>query len=285
MFTPKDYYMDWSKKDEMFGHTNQIIFMILPWLLLFIVFLFRKKFSAVSNKTKNITYITMGLMMIGWELWFDIGSIVNRADGINVYDQMYQQFIDGFDFCRMNMYIAGTFMVICKPQLVKWVAATSLFGGYSTLFDHYDKQADVHSLMTHSVFLAVFPSLVVTISGTNYKVRDLIGAHLFNWLLVAIMYTVNVYTGSVAGELTEDRMADNMIAGFAPWPINMFIWILAVMMLEWAYFITFRILFWRTHLAKQNIGFWKSFALEWPQDKKQWFGIKFWAKEKGELNE
>ena len=287
MWSPKELEIAWSNtKTENFSHPNQIIFLLLPWVLLGIVFFFRRKFAAVSTRTKNITYFSMGAFAILWELWFDVSSIINSNK--TTADAMHEQFIAGFDFCRMNMYILGLFLVIRKPEMVKWIAATALFGGYSTLIDHYGQHsinptADIHSLMTHAVILSVIPAITITMNKTNYKVRNLVQAHLFNWTLVAIMFTVNVYNpGSVAGELTKDRMADNMLVGWAPWPANMFLWILSVMMLEWAYFIIFRIIFWRTYLQKMTFG--QTFSMEWPADKKQWYGFKI-INRNGEKNE
>lgn len=268
---PSDWKIDWSTQRENFSHVNQWIFLILPWALLATVFIFRKRLSGLSNKAKGRTYTTMGIIAISWELWFDLGGIISSS---NPSHEVWVHFVDGFDFCRINMYILGSFLVIRKPEWVKWIAATALFGGYTTLIDHYHDRAAFHSLVTHAIILAAFPAIAITMNATNYKVKNLVQAHLFNWSLVAIMYTVNQYTGGVAGELTKDRMADNMMVGFAPWPFNVYLWMLSVMFLEWSYFTTYRVVHNKTYEVKNGVTFIQSFKNEWKAEtKKYWITL------------
>lgn len=273
MWYPGDIEIAWSPEKDNFTHANQFIFLALPWVLLFMIFLFRRQLKALSPKFKNYFYPSMGIFMILWELWFDVSSIVDST--LSRGDAVWDQFVGAFDFCRMNMYIIGSFLVFRRADLVKWATATALFGGYSTLIDHYHGSANIHSLVTHAIILSAVPALVVTMDGTNYKVRNLIHAHLFNWLLVIVMYSSNVLWDGVAGELTPQRMGDNVMVGWAPWPANMFLWILSVMVLEWAYFAIFRLVYWRTYQTSMTVK--ETFTNEWPEDKKEWYGFKMWG--------
>lgn len=280
MWSPDKISIAWSENDHgknNFSHPNHFVFLFLPWVLLALIFVFRRFLSSRSDKTKFITTASLGAFAIIWELWFDVASIVNRDANVSASSAAWTQFVDGFDFCRMNTYIVGVFLILQRRELIKWVAATALFGGYSTLIDHYSNTASFHSLITHAVILTSFAAVGATMWGSNYKVRNLIHSHLFNWALVAFMYfVVNNEWGGHAGELTKDRMGDNVMVGFAPFPVNMFLWILSVMFLEWMYFIVFRLIWWRTYAKKDSFG--QTFKVEWPIDKVEWYGFKLWGK-------
>jgi len=274
---PNEVDIPWSAKNANFTHPMQLVMLALPWLIIFTVFLFRKQLSGAPQKVKNITYTTLGIFALVWELWFDISSIVYRGKDQSINDAMFRQFKNGFDYCRMLTYINATFLIFRRVELVKWVAATSLFGGYSTLIDHYNGTANFHSVVTHTIILAGIPSIAFTMSAKQYKVRNLIHAHLFNWTLVAIMFTTNVLWDGVAGELTKERMDKNMVVGVdglfgASWPGNMFLWIFLVMLLEWSYFGVSRLLIWRTY--QRDLTFIETFVVEWPKDKIEWYGFK-----------
>ena len=279
---PTDFLIPWSPENANFTHPNQFVALALPWVIILIVFIFRKQLSNASQKAKNITYTSLGIFAIIWEFWFDISKIAYRGQGVS--EAMFIQFRKGFDFCRMLTYINGVFLIFRRADLIKWVAATSLFSGYSTLIDHYEEtNSTFHSLFTHTIILSAFPSVAFTMSAKQYKVRNLIHAHLFNWTLVAIMvitnYVWNAHTfdsgngyHAVAGELTQNRMKGNMIVGEIPWPGSMFVWILLVMLLEWSYFGVSRLIIWRTH--QKELSFIQTFVVEWEKDKKEWYGFK-----------
>ena len=267
----------WSDKNN-FNNINQFIFLTIPILSLALIFVLRKRLKNVNENLKDLAMISLGLFALFWELIYDIYGIkVNVEKGMELREAMFEQFKGGFDLCKMNTYIVGTFLVLRKPNMVKWVGATALFGGYSTLIDHYRDHAQIHSLITHAIILSTFPSVALAMSGENYKVRNLIHAHLFNYVLVAVMYYTNTLWDGVAGELTKERMEDNMLVGFAPWPTNMFLWIFAVMMVEWLFFTIHRIIINFTYEKQRGVSFITSFKLEFDQDKKEWYGFKLWG--------
>ena len=278
-FRINDIRMPWNPNMMSGIHLS---IMLMPFVALFIVFMFRKKFFVAPQGIKNYVFITLGVFAIFWELWYDVGSIYDGSSA-------FKEFIGGFDYCRMNTYIVGTLLILRKNEMLKWVAATSLFSGVSTLVDHWSHYtAPVHSVITHGVILAIFPSIAIASMGTNYKVKNLIHSHLFNWTLVLIMITVNLHINggweenssrygftSVAGELTKNRMTKNMLVGWAGWPWALMLWILAVMMLEWIFFIVHRLIIWRTY--QKDLSFKETFTEEFKHDLPQWFGFKWWG--------
>ena len=126
------WLMPWDDGNKIVDGFNSKLFLVLPWLLLFTVFLMRKKLNGGSDNMKKYTIITLGLFALFWELLHDVSIIhVRRNSPYGVYHEMYNQFILGFSLCRMNVYIIGTFLIFGKTELIKWVAATSLFGAVS----------------------------------------------------------------------------------------------------------------------------------------------------------
>ena len=146
-----------------------------------------------------------------------------------------------------------------------------------------------HSLVTHAVILPVIPALAIAISGSNYKIKNLIHAFIFNLTLVGIMIIVNYTVNNgwdvvripgrvhaIAGELTRTNMKNNALVGFLPWPFNMVLWIFAVMMLEWIYFFFHRLIIWRTY--QRHLSLKQTFKDEFAIDAPQWYGFKLWGK-------
>ena len=279
------------KWDATGGGSNitPYIFLSMPLILLLIIFLFRKNLSSISNDAKNYIWITLGMTMIFWQLWWDVTSI---KDGEKMYGNlnkaMLRQFINGFIFCRLNMYVAGVFLVLRKIDMLKWVVATSFFGGIVSVYGEYKGQASIHSLLTHSIFLTVFPFYGVTLSRSNYRVKNLIHSHLFNWTLVIVMLGINYHVNggftensskygfpSIAGELTIDRLENNALVGWLKWPGNLFMWIFIVMLLEIIVFSIYRLINWRTY--KRNLTFKETFTTEHKIDSVSWYGFKQWG--------
>ena len=277
-FDITSYKIKWP----LIGNKNKIIFMILPWIILLIIFLFRRQFKNAPQQAKDFMMITLGLFALFWELNYELSSIHGGA-------KPFRQFIWGFYYCRMNMFVVGTFLILRKTEMLKWVAATSLFSGYIVIFGGYHGEAQIHSLVTHSIVLASFPSIAIAMSGSNYKIKNLMHSHLFNWTLVAVMLIVNydVNNGwvedptkygfpSSAGELTKDKLANNLLVGWAQWPGNIIIWIFLVMSLEWIYFGIHRLIIWRTY--QRNMTLRQTYSEEFKVDVPQWFGFKLWGK-------
>lgn len=195
----------------------------------------------------------MGAFALVWEAMFDITSLA--TDPKHAKDQ----FMGMLDLCRLNMYIVGLFLITRKINCLKWVVATSLWGGVSTLFDHYNNTAAFHSLISHAVVLAIFPSLAITISKTNYSFSNYVYAHFFNWTIVLILIITNYWWGKHAGELTEAELKDNALVGFMPYGGRMILWIFVAMIIEFCYFLIYRFIYWITY-EKQNTKFWPDFA-------------------------
>ena len=278
----------WNKGNNVIKGFNSKIFLLLPMILLLGVFLLRKKLSSGSKNAQDFLIITLGLIAIFWELLHDVSAIHFRFADQTANFKMYQQFILGFSLCRMNTYIIGTFLIFRKIDMVKWVAATSLFGGIVSLVGEYDNTANLHSLITHSVILTVFPALAISTNKTTYTVRNLIHAFIFNLTLVGVMLIVNYTVNNgwdvvkvqhkvhaIAGELTRTNMANNDLVGFLPWPFNMVLWIIAVMMLEVIYYFAQRIVVWRTYNRDTKLK--EIYSLEYKKDKPEWYGFKLWG--------
>lgn len=185
----------------------------------------------------------MGAFAIIWELWFDIASI-------NSGTPAYQQFWNGFDLCRLNMYLIGVFLLFRKIDWIKWVVATALWGGTSTLFNHYNNAAPIHSLITHAIVLPTFPAIAITMAKTNYSFKSYVYAHLFNWSIVIFIVCLNYISGASHAELREDHLGDNVLVGWAPYGARMILWILVVMIVELCYFALYRYIYWQTYNEK-----------------------------------
>ncbi len=216
----------------------------------------------------------MGLFAIGWELWFDLSSITVGGNST------YEQFWSGFDLCRLNMYIIGVFLLLRKIDWIKWVVATALWGGASSLFNHYNNSAIVHSLFTHAIILPTFPAFAITLAKTNYSFKSYVYAHFFNWTVVLFLIATNYGFDRHAGELREDHLADNVLVGWAPYGLRMILWILVVMFVEFCYFLLFRYVYWQSYEPKsfkrklfgigklqvniyeRQTGFWTAFTID-----------------------
>lgn len=240
---PNDLEIAWSKNTDLFGHVNQVIFFFLPWVLLLTLYLFRRQIGKINPNISKWIITSMGLFAITWELWFDISSDVS---GVNPTEQFW----GGFDLCRLNMYVVGAFLLFRKTEWVKWVVATALWGGVSTLFNHYNNAATVHSLVTHAIVLPLFPALAITMTKTNYTFKSYVYAHLFNWTIVIFLIATNYGLDRHAGELREDHLSDNALVGWAPYGMRMLLWILVVMVVEFAYFVLYRYIYWQTYEEK-----------------------------------
>lgn len=279
----------WGKKGDFLNPVH-LFFLLLPFILLFFIFISRKKLSSIKLEHKFFIWITLGVMVIFWELWFDVTSIKNEVnDGHALSYAMFHQFISGFLYCRMNMYIVGTFLVLRKTEMLKWVAGTAFFGGLTVIFDSFSGEADIHSLFTHAIFLCVVPFLAITMNKGNYAVKNLIHSVMFNLFLVMVMLVVNVWINgglttnpnkygfaSFAGELTKDRMAINAMVGWSAWPMNIILWILLVVLLELIVFFVFRLVNWKTYNKKMTYA--ETFTTEYKRDISEWYGFKFWGK-------
>ena len=275
-FDITSYTIGWNDIDSK-------IFLVLPFVLLLIVFLTRKTLSNTSTNNKDILLITLGLIAFFWELNHDLNTIHNRTiESLNY--TVYTEFVRGFSLCRMNTYIVGVFLMFRRTEMLKWVAATSFFGGIVSIVGEYHGTANTHSLITHSVILTVFPAIGITLTKSNYTMRNLIHAFIFNLTLVAIMMIVNysVNNGwdvvkvphkvhSIAGELTRTNMGDNALVDFLPWPFNMVLWITAVMIVEVIYCFTQRLIVWRTYKKDKTIR--EIYSAEFKIDKKEWYGL------------
>lgn len=240
---PNDWTIEWSKQTEVFGHPNQIIVFFLPWILLLAIFCFRRKIGAIDYKYTKYIWNVMGAFAIVWEFWFDIATITHGTSP-------FVQFKNGFDLCRLNTYLIGAFLLFRKVEWVKWIVATALWGGVSTLFNHYNTAAPIHSIITHAVILPTFPAFAITLSKTNYSFKSYVYAHLFNWTIVIFLICLNYSTGETHGELREDHLQDNVLVGWAPYGLRIILWILVAMVVELCYFLLYRYVFWQTYENK-----------------------------------
>lgn len=271
---PNNLIIDWPS-DVMDFSGNHLVWVLVPivallLLLLFTILFGKKVYPRISKRAKGITYTSMGIFVIGWELWFDAASV---ASGVNALEQ----FKDGFDLCRLNMYILGSFLLFRKINWVKWIVATCLFGGLSTMVDHYGPYAapaTIHSLITHGIILSVFPSFVVAISGENYLVRNYLHAHIFNLLIVTFLIVTNILWDKSAGELSVEALDDNVLVGWAPGVWAMVMWIFAVMFVELCYFLVHRSIYWYIYQKSTSLSWIGAFKEEWPKDKEECYGFR-----------
>lgn len=243
---------------EDFSSTNQIIFMVMPVVVFILIFLFRKQFRKVNELVKKVTLITLGSFAIFHELMFDIDSI---NDGAGVFDQLV---LGNLELCRFNAYMVGIGLILLAfdKNMLKWVAGTALFGGYSTLVDHYDGSATIHSLITHSVILCLFPAFAFAMKDSKYTNKDLKMAFVWNLTYVmvamAVNYSLDYKDGAFvhsAGVLSPSELHDNMIGGFAYdiWPPLAFVaWIGAVIILQFIYVGVFRLIYKIDHEDRQK---------------------------------
>lgn len=285
---PNNLTIPWPS-DEMDFSGNHLLWALLPvvfliLLLLFTIFFGKKYFPMIPKRVLNWTLTIMGFIAISWELWFDIASIASGVDPL-------EQFKGGFDLCRLNMYLLGVFLLLRRIEWVKWIAATCLFGGMSTMVDHFHDAAQVHSLITHGIILSLFPSIAIAITRENYKFRNYIHAHILNYSITAFLIITNFYWGTHAGELAPENMHDNVLVGWAfggdeiNWPNaipSMAVWIGAVMFVEASYFLVHRSIYWFIYQKDQKISWVQSFKNEWPKDKAEWYGFR-WNKARVEL--
>lgn len=241
------YTSNTIKFSDDFSSTNQIIFMAMPVVVFILIFLFRKQFRKVNELTKKVVLITLGSFSIFHELMFDIDSINN---GTNAFDQLV---LGNLELCRFNAYMVGIGLILLAfdKNMLKWVAGTALFGGYSTLVDHYPTTATIHSLITHSVILCLFPAFAFAMKDSKYTNKDLKMAFVWNLTYVMVAMAVNYsldykdgkFTHS-AGVLSPSELKDNMIGGFAYdiWPPLAFVaWIGAVIVLQFIFVGVFRL--------------------------------------------
>ena len=274
------YKVNWD------GTINKYIFLTLPWILLLAIFILRKKLNMIPLHYKNITYITLGLFAFFWELDHDLTTLFLTTD---IKFEAYNLFISGFGLCRMNIYIVGVFLMFRKLEMLKWVVATSLFGGLSALFGEYDHTANIHSLITHAIILMPLPAFALAISGKNYTLRNILHTHIFSLTIVGVMLIVNYIINdgwivtrghhlviSTAGELTKTNMSDNPIVGKIPWPFNAVVWIMLVILIAWLYFGIYRLIIWRTY--QKDLTFRQTFTQEFGIDRLEWYGFKLWGK-------
>ncbi len=233
------------------------IFMALPVILLLLIFLLRNKISNISPKAKGIILTIMGLFVIGWELWFDVVEILHSAQSSSIGDAMFLQFKNGFSLCRLNMYVMGVFLVFRRMNMLKWILATALFGGYSTLIDHYTigTSPSMHSIFTHSVILVSFIPFALAMKPSNYTVRSLIHTYLFNWTIVGVLLYTNHLWGVSNGELTSAALRTNMIVGWAYdiWkPLTLIAWVGVISIFAGVMFGLYRLIYWASIIKDES---------------------------------
>ena len=272
-----------SNKANM-GMTKYILFLLIPLLMFIVTAIFRRKLVKLEDNTKNYIFGILGVVVISWELLFDVQRIESSAHSHS--KAMFETFIQGFLFCRLNMYLIGTFLVLRKIEMLKWVIATSIFSGLVTLFD--GQYYTYHSLMSHGVFLTFVPLFVLIVANKNYTIKNTLHATIFNLFIVVIMLIVNYNINkgwttnssaygfvSFAGELTVDHMAANPIGRLIIWPYGMFLWIFIVMVAQAIFVVAYSVFFWKVNKIKTP--FFKTMLEEFKKDKNSWLGFKFWG--------
>ncbi len=276
-------WYQWTESWEIsWTPTTHYIFMALPLVLLALIFLLRKPLQRISPKSKGRILTMMGLIVIGWELWFDVNTIMSDSKMMGTSDAMWETFKGGFALCRLNMYLMGSMLLFRRTEMLKWILATAVFGGYSTLVDHYDgsPMASAHSLVTHAVMLSTFIPFALAMKPSNFTLRNLFHSYLLNYFIVGTLLVTNHMWHAHAGELTAAALKNNMIAGWAYdiWqPLTLIVWVGIITLFVALVFILHRVIYWASTPANRNTGFRKSFSNEKEIDKKEWFGFKWWG--------
>ena len=220
-------------------------------ILIFLAF-WGKRMRGIKPLTTKVILITMGSYMIFHELIFDVYSMMSMMDnnspvviGNITYDHgvgsvILSHFIMGnLELCRFNMYAVGIGLILFafNNNFLKWVAATAFFGGISTLVDHWKdgQAASIHSILTHGVFLSLFPAIAFAIKNAQYRKRDIIGAFAFNLTLTAIIITLNQTMGTSMAELSTHDLEGNVVVGSLTkaWaPLGFMGWIALVIIVQ-----------------------------------------------------